>query len=352
MDFSSFSRVHLELTEKCNASCPICLRTNPEGLRKQKYIGDSELNIDDITRIFTPHIKDRLVAVHLCGSYGDPIMAKDCREIIASLSTTTCAVSMSTNGSARETAWWADIGKAMSVNRKSRVDFHIDGLKDTNSFYRRNTSFEKIIANAKAFIKSGGNANWEFIPFRHNEHQIKKAHQLSRELGFKRFTVKKSNWMFTPERPRIHFTTADGKKCFLEAPSACYVPSTKKNRLAMASIPLDKTTIHCLTLKMNEIYISCECLLYPCCWTARHGRNVYLGRKEQDGFSSLFYHYNGKETFDLRKNSLEDILKSSLFQDLEILWRELKPKICHKKCGLKNQPEKTKIDNTFFSGEY
>ena len=345
MDLQNFTRVHLELTEKCNAACPLCLRTNPDGLKKQKYIGNNELNIDDIANIFTPYIRDRLIAVHLCGTYGDPIMAKDCQKIVASLSTPTCAVSMSTNGSARDTGWWAGVGEAMSSSGESRVDFHIDGLADTNSFYIQNTSFEKIIANAEAFIKAGGNANWEFIPFKHNEHQIEKAHQLSKKLGFKRFTLKKSNWMFTPERPRIRFITHEGEECFLEAPSVRFLPSTKKNRLAMAAIPLDNSAIHCFTMKKSEIYISCECLLYPCCWTARHGRNIYLGRKEQDGFSSLFYHYQGKETFNLRKNRLEDVLKSKLFHDLENLWRDLKPKVCYRKCGLKNQPEKTKIDN-------
>lgn len=283
--------------------------------------------------------------MHLCGSYGDPIMARDCLEIVEYLSSKTCSVSMSTNGGARAVEWWDRLGKAMSVNQVSRVDFHIDGLADTNNYYRRKTSFEKIMENARSFIEAGGNANWEFIPFKHNEHQIEAARTLSKKIGFSRFTIKKSNWMFTADRKRIRFTTRAGKECFLEAPSINLSPSKMKGRLAEAALPASRNRIHCLAEKMQEIYISCECLLYPCCWTARHGRNIYLGRNDNDGFSELFRAHNGKNVFDLRQQSLQECLESPFFIELSELWQTNTPKVCYKKCGKKDQPEKIKMSN-------
>ena len=35
----------------------------------------------------------------------------------------------------------------------------------------------------KWYIKAGGVARWEFLVFKHNQHQIEEARQLANELG-------------------------------------------------------------------------------------------------------------------------------------------------------------------------
>ena len=71
--------------------------------------------------------------------------------------------------------------------------FGIDGLEDTNHIYRQGTVFKQIIRNVKAFIQAGGRAQWDFIVFKHNEHQVEKAGELSKKLGFEIFSIKRSN---------------------------------------------------------------------------------------------------------------------------------------------------------------
>ena len=338
-------QVHLELTEKCNAACPLCIRTNPNGLKPRSYIGNNELLLTDIEQFFTDDIRSKLLEVHMCGSYGDPVMARDCLGVADYFSNGTCEVSISTNGSIRGMKWWQQLGNVLSRNPRSRVDFHIDGLADTNRFYRRNTRFEKIIENARAYIEGGGNANWEFIPFKHNEHQLEEARQLSISLGFSRFTVKKSNWLFGDDQSRISFIDEKGSEQFLEAPSDHYLPKRDRNRSAVILGEVSNNDIQCLAQRCHELYVSCEGIVYPCCWTARHARNIYLGRTTKDGFSQLFKRYNGRTQFDIRKFSLEEMVKSDFFIALEHLWRQNKPAVCFKKCGCKNQPEKVKLDN-------
>jgi MoaA/NifB/PqqE/SkfB family radical SAM enzyme len=337
-------RLHLELTEKCNAACPLCLRTNPNGLTAQSYIGTRELRLDCLQKSLPLAFREDLIDVHMCGSYGDPIIARDCLEIADLLCTNFCAISLSTNGGARSAKWWSELGKILNRNPRSRVDFHIDGLADTNSFYRRNTQFSKIMDNANAFIEAGGQANWEFIPFKHNEHQVEKIRELSQKMNFSRFTIKKSNWMFSKDRPAISFTDEKDNTLYLEAPSSQYKPDKSRSRVSVLP-DSGKKGIQCLALFNKELYISCESIVYPCCWTARRAREIYLGRKTKDGFSTLFKEHDGRNTFDLKQHTLETMLQSVFFHKLSECWNTGSPPVCYKKCVLKDQPDKVKFLN-------
>ena len=251
---------------------------------------------------------------------------------------------MSTNGGVRSTKWWSELGKIAARNPRSRVDFHIDGLADTNSFYRRHTKFERIMNNAAAFIEQGGQANWEFIPFKHNEHQVEEARALSKRMKFARFTIKKSNWMFSEKRPRISFKDNKGRTHHIEAPSTFYKPETTKNRVSQVT-GTHEGEITCLAQFRQEVYISCEGIVYPCCWTARRERERHIGRQPKDGFSDMFTSLSGRDSFSIYSNSLEEMLENELFTILAESWKKQLPAICYKKCGLRNQPEKIKTWN-------
>jgi MoaA/NifB/PqqE/SkfB family radical SAM enzyme len=344
---ASLRSLHLEITEKCNAACPLCLRTDPNGLKTQPFIGTRELSRDDLARFFQPGVRKNLEEVHLCGSYGDPIMASECGEIVDLFSTGSCAVSLSTNGGARGVRWWTALGEMLARNPDSRVDFHIDGLSGTSSFYRRNTSFKKVITNAKAFIDAGGRANWEFIPFKHNEHQVEEARALSQELGFDQFTIKKSNWgVFNNEEARISFTDRKGQVHFLEPPAEQYRPKSSLENPAAGHAERAAQEISCKVLAKREIYVSCEGIVYPCCWTARYGRDIYRGRRTKDGFSRLFKEHQGLQFFDIRQTDLASMLKSEFFTELARLWTSKKPPVCYKKCGRNDQPEKVRLPHS------
>ena len=70
--------------------------------------------------------------------------------------------------------------------------------------YRRNTSYKKVIDNAKAFIQAGGEAHWQFIVFRHNEHQLKEAKKLSEEMGFKKIDFMYSDRFDTNNQWKVY----------------------------------------------------------------------------------------------------------------------------------------------------
>ena len=64
---------------------------------------------------------------------------------------------ISTNGSMR-TENSLEIANVLNKSNRHVIDFAVDGLEDTHSIYRRNTNFNKLIKNIKAFTQANGNA--------------------------------------------------------------------------------------------------------------------------------------------------------------------------------------------------
>ena len=167
----SLSKIAFEISSHCNSKCPQCPRYDMFG-RVHKDLSITHLDIDIIKRLPLEKMKN-LKSVSFCGNFGDPLMHPALNEIITFFQNQ--QISISTNASLRSKEWWAQLGK----NKNIEVTFCIDGIGPAHELYRRNTSYKKIIENAKAYISSGGKARWQFIVFRHNEHQLTEAKKLS-----------------------------------------------------------------------------------------------------------------------------------------------------------------------------
>ena len=60
--YQDIKAVHLELTERCQAACPMCPRTG------NKELNNAELSLDDIKLIFPEHFVKQLTHFSLCGA--------------------------------------------------------------------------------------------------------------------------------------------------------------------------------------------------------------------------------------------------------------------------------------------
>ena len=150
----------------------------------------NEINLIDFKHIFTAEVLTQLDHIYFCGNYGDPILSNDLLEIVGYCTATNpnLHVAIHTNGSARTTKWWRGLYRVLP--KKHCVHFALDGLEDTHHLYRVGTDFNKIIENAREFIACGGTAEWVFLSFKHNEHQIDQARTLASKLGFSSFSHK------------------------------------------------------------------------------------------------------------------------------------------------------------------
>lgn len=205
-------QLHIELTNACNAACPMCVRFYRNSPLPRPDLTIGEITLEKFKEYFPPDLLSSLVKIMFCGTQGDPCMARDtleiCEYILESTQVQKTAwwrpkkkdefvVQMHTNGGMRNPEWWSRLGSVFAQRSPRdlsswRVIFSIDGLEDTNHIYRRNVKWKNLISNAKAFIDAGGNAVWEFLIFEHNEHQVEEARKMANELGFVYFNPKKA----------------------------------------------------------------------------------------------------------------------------------------------------------------
>ena len=131
--YEDIKEVHLEVTQKCQAACPMCDR-NMNGGDDNPHITNAELSLEDAKRMFSPAFIKQLNVMYMCGNLGDPIVAKDTLEVFKYFREHNDKIwlSMNTNAGAKSAEWWTEL--AGVIGRKGAVIFSVDGLKDTNHF--------------------------------------------------------------------------------------------------------------------------------------------------------------------------------------------------------------------------
>lgn len=188
------NHLHIELTNRCNAACPMCMRFHQSSplLRPDLTLG--EISLEQFKSWFSIEFLKQVKVILFCGVHGDPCIAQDTLEITEYIvkNSPNTHLLFNTNGGMRNPEWWGKLGAVLKADPYNWVTFSIDGLEDTNHIYRRNVKWDKLIANVKAFIDAGGRAHWDFLIFKHNEHQLDEARQLAETLGFTSFIPKKA----------------------------------------------------------------------------------------------------------------------------------------------------------------
>ena len=321
--YDAIREVHVELTTRCNASCPQCPR-NLSGGAVNPGLPLTELTKEDTERLFPAAFVRQLRKIYACGNYGDPMVATDVLPIFERLRRENAALTlgMFTNGSGRTESFWADLAKVVSY-----VRFSIDGLSDTNHIYRRGTQWPRIMASVQAFIAAGGHAEWDFIVFKHNEHQIDEARTLADKLGFKRFFVKKTSRFFSNAKgaaalPGKQVKDRGGNTAYvIEEPdnplyrNAAVVRLTQVGQGESFSDYQAQTEIACKAVQHSRLYVSAEGFVFPCCWTgALYPPGRPAGTAQMwDVVRSLPH---GKESLDGRARSIREIVHGPFFQEL------------------------------------
>lgn len=307
---SPLSELQIELSTVCNALCLGCVRTDQLNFNSSKsFIPnkkflDLNLLFDRITEAGDHHLKK----IEFCGNIDEPLLHPGFLGLLKRLSewNKNLEISIHTNGSSRNEAYFQQLAELLNgFDAKHELRFSIDGLGDTNSIYRQNTRFDRIIANAKSFINAGGTATWQYIVFPWNEHQSDEAKQRASEMGFKKFVLRKDRSLDDETMDRFR-----RKEEFRDLKSEQKFKDFKPAKFSK----FDELPIECYFKKFNMMFISWDGKLWPCCFTA----NIYFesDTSKIEKFEDNFFGSFDRNFNDLAHNSLADILRHPIYERL------------------------------------
>jgi len=335
--FTELKSIHLEISNNCQASCPMCNRNINGGL-DNPLIKIRNWSLDEFKQIMTPEVLNQLDSYYFCGNFGDPMLNNDLIEM-CQYSTEVAPntmVAIHTNGGARNTEWWAHLAHALP--KQHRVVFALDGLADTHHLYRVGTKFDDIIGNAKAFISAGGIAEWVFIKFKHNEHQVEAAKKMAGDLGFDNFVLKNSSRFIL--EPQVKVVDRKGNTTHYIEP-ATDVPLKFIDKAVISAYKeiVSTSIISCKSKHEKEIYIDAYCEVLPCCWLASVPYS-YINPDDalEVRTEMLRQHHelvNSLGNINALTRSVKDIIESNEYQSAwDTYWTTNKLITCARTCGV------------------
>jgi MoaA/NifB/PqqE/SkfB family radical SAM enzyme len=322
----------------------MCAR-NIHGGKDNPLITISDITLEEIKKFLPVEFIKQLKSIPLCGNFGDPLLNKDMLDIVDYIAQANPAIRMDihTNGSLRSRAWWSKL--AVVAPKDHCVQFGIDGLSDTHSIYRIGTNFEKIIESARAFILAGGKARWNFITFKHNEHQIEEARQMAKDLGFESFQEKQTSRFIG--NPWFDVHDRNGNTIYrLENVTEQRLVFIDKKTVESYKELVKGSKIDCEVEKTKQVYIDAQGYLWPCCFVG--GTKDHYSTPDQivhnyrldslDSLNRTLDRFGGIEQFNLRHRTIKEIVDSEAWQTI---WNDTfendKMPVCARTCGKWNQ---------------
>ena len=329
----NITSINAELTNYCNAACPMCIRYTIDGKLIENKVNSHHTTLNFLQAKFNDTFIKKLKYFNSCGNFGDGAMNPECLQIYQWLRELNPKIQLMlhTNGGARNPEFWQAL-----ADIDVHVVFAIDGLEDTNHLYRRNVKWSKLIENVKSFIKAGGKASWEMLVFKHNESQIEKCREFSQTLGFHSFNFKQSSrWSdFDHEGNWHEYNRIPVDDYFLEKSSQLTAPAmgsggnSQKVNLIKNDFETKKISCKSCDLKTDfvEIYLAANGDVSPCCW---------LGDLSLHESKNIISDY---KKVNLHHSTLEEILKSDFFNKLDQGINGVGPSYrlhtCYATCGI------------------
>lgn len=327
LDYPNIRTLQLELTTLCNAACPQCARNvcgfDIPDLPVHKW------SLQSIKQYLPVDFIQQLNFIYFCGSYGDPFMAVDFLDIARYFRSVNPSIKLGahTNASLRTPKFFAECAEVLDF-----IGFGIDGLEDTNHLYRRNCFWDKIVENASAYIQAGGHAEWDFIVFEHNQHQVEDARKLSKQLGFTKFNVKKTCRFLNYNHELVDsYNVLDEYRIYPPSDPTYYnraYDDIKKTDLEQYKL---QTCIKCNAVRINEIYIGADGYVFPCGWLSdRLYQSTVIGTPD----NLKIWDQITNNPSNVFQHNVKDIVDGTWFRWIKNSWKnENRLDRCAMMCG-------------------
>lgn len=333
---NSITAVHVEATDRCNAQCPVCIRSYQGGPEREKYVTNSELGLAHFTDYLGDKFCSNIVNWNFCGNKGDPSSALELVDIFEYLLKCNphTQIDVRTNGGARSVEFWKSIGRLFE-NTRCNIIFAVDGLEDTNHIYRKNVKWSNLYRNMKAYFKNGGYGNGQFdtLKFYHNQHQWEEIGALANRFGVKvnfkepyGFAKLPNGLLKTIPVYDRNLTDGEHKVLYTIKPHTTkkyidpeYFPRTPED-IADDDPPFynyeddnifkfSHTKIDCVANQPEknhyEIFLDCDGSVYPCC---------FIGSRMNYGEMQLKNMQGNTDIVLSESNTIDKILSSNYYK--------------------------------------
>lgn len=206
--------VDVAITNLCNARCPQCQRTDVNGLGVIKTLPLTTWTLKDFERRFPIKTLDDISEFSFCGTWGDPLMARDidkiCHYIIDN---SNAKIIITTNGSIRKEKFYWDLGVYCGGRLSMVID--VDGINEQmHQKYRRGTSLKKSLDALQSLSQTKAIPLSQSIIFKHNEKYKDQIKELAIAHG-SHFHQHFNSDRFDG-KDKFYFTNEKGEKDFLE----------------------------------------------------------------------------------------------------------------------------------------
>lgn len=287
-DHSKIEWIDVELTSFCNIRCKACLRETSK--YREEFINKDLISLETIKEKFKKEDWPNLKRINFCGSVDEPISHPNFFDIIRYFADWGIYINVATNGSLRTEKWWSDLASIMPL-KNHNVTFGIDGVDSTSEIYRSGSKFKKVEKNFRAFIAAGGRAQWQFIVFDHNEHQLEEAKQRAKEEGFHNF---KTIWSSRHDQKDVSHKKVERE---------------------------ENSCIDCKFQNEQRIFINHKGDVIPCCYLNNFAIEYHSGRPaSSNNFLEMVERHGGSSAYSLYDHEIKDIVDGPVFKEIEDRW--------------------------------
>jgi len=201
----------------CNLSCPFC----PTG-QKREVRTKGRMKLDDFKAILDK-LGPYLIHVDLV-NWGEPLLNENIFDMVKHAKQYSADIKIDTNLTCLNEAGAEKLVKS----GLDKIVVSMDGLnEDTYSKYRIGGDFKTVMGNLKLLLKkrkalrsSKPYITWQFLVFRHNEHEIDSAIKMGKKLGVDHVGITKAfigdkNWIpLNSEYSNYHNETKESNLTF------------------------------------------------------------------------------------------------------------------------------------------
>ena len=192
--------------------------------------------------------------------------------------------------------------------------------------------------NVEAYLGANGRARWDYLVFKHNQHQVDEARKLSEDMGFEKITIKS-----TARFMRLHQQTVWDRMPLMNVkgePDGFLEKTTLpefQNEAAMVTAKdiidefgslesyFEVANIKCKVARLGKnqdkqrIYVSSEGLVFPCCFTASEA--TYTSHIETP-LRKILLDSGGHDIVNAKKRPIRDIINGDIFRHITDSWEK------------------------------